>query len=133
MYCMFCGKKNNYGVCKACSQDKTKVNAHLREMFKQPWVEKSMSRESPELTGLYFLPHEARNMTQKLLDEEGKQGAQECLGFGIYAVLRYKGKGGRELGIVDANLKSFRFNQRQKKMLFLLVAKHFEEMAKIEK
>lgn len=133
MYCMFCGKKNDYGVCKTCSQDKAKVNAHLREMFKQPWVEKSMSREFPELTGLYFLPDEARSMTSKLLDEEGREGAQECLGFGIYAVLRYKGKGGRELGIVDANLSSFRFNRAKKKMLFLLVAKHFEEMAEIEK
>ncbi|GAI16812.1 unnamed protein product, partial [marine sediment metagenome] len=60
MYCMFCGKENKHAVCKDCSRDEAKINAHLREMFKEPWVEKSMSRESPESTGLYFLPDEAR-------------------------------------------------------------------------
>jgi len=133
LYCMFCGRENKYAVCKSCSQDETKTNAYLREMFKEPWVEKSMSHESPGLTGLYFLPDEARNMTQKLLDGEGRLGAQECLGFGVYAVLRYKGKDGRELGVVDSNLKAFRLDSRQKKLLFLMVAKHFQGMAKIEK
>lgn len=133
MYCMFCGKEDKYGVCETCSKDEAKINAGLKELNQQPWIGKSISREYPGSEGLYFLPREAQVMTLELLEKEAKAGAKECMSFGIYAVFRYPEHGGRALAACSERISPSSLSLHQKKMLFLMVAKHFEEMAELDK
>ena len=139
MYCIFCGKENEYPACEKCGKDEVKINAAMDALSKESWSGKSMSWEEEEKGkehNLYYLPDYARKTTLELLTKEFALGAKACKGFGIYAIVEYEKSQGPNLGrtaIVSERLMPPNLELYQRKMLLQSISQHFKEMANLTK